>query len=160
MAARTCLAGAAACALSLPHLHNALGQRWLMRGNFDIRQNALATLDALSALHANVRITGQYQVAARAELDEANALSPLKNIALFRPEDDAAGQQSGDQLEGDEATVALHCHHALLIALGGCGIHRVQIFAFFVLNAANGPTDGRTIDVDVEDIQEDAEANP
>ena len=52
--------------------------------------------------HANIRV--KHYVHSRTEFDEANTLATQKTIALLRQEDDTASQQTGYQLEGDDAT--------------------------------------------------------
>ena len=51
-------------------------------------------------LDAQHRIGGQHNVHPRAKFDEAHALAALDRLALAQAEDDAAGQQTGDLLEG------------------------------------------------------------
>ena len=64
-------------------------------------QDAGAAFDPLADFDAQHRLGGQHDVDARAEFDEADALAALHGVALPRMEDDAAGQQAGDLLEGD-----------------------------------------------------------
>jgi hypothetical protein len=71
---------------------------------------------------------------------------------------DAAGNQAGDLLEDHGGAVALHGDDVLFVRLGAFFAAGHVEFAFAVMHVADHSGDGGTIDVHVENIQENADA--
>src|SRR5208283_2364531 len=101
----------------------------------------------------------EQHVYARAELDQSHALASLQAITHFRMENDAARQQSGDLLEDDHLSIAFHRDYILLVLLGRCRIHGIQIFAALVADLAHNSCDRRPVHVHIENAEEDTDAD-
>ena len=59
----------------------------------------------IANFYEQLGIAGKPEVGAGAEADQADAFAARDTIAGFFPADDAAGDKSGDLLEGDFAAV-------------------------------------------------------
>ena len=100
---------------------------------------------------------------------EPNLMRPTRcprstRLAFDATADDAPRQQPRDLLEGDfEARVralAAQRDGALLVALGRGGVHGIEVLALLIVDAADRAADGSTVDVHIEDAEEDADALP
>src|SRR5665213_3109645 len=103
-------------------------------------------------------IGGQDYVDARAEFDEADALAAVHAIALAEVEHDAPRDKAGNLLESDFIPVTLYGDDVLLVLVGGSGVHRVEVLTLLVAHGRELAGDGRTIHVDIEDVEKDADA--
>ena len=107
-------------------------------------------------LDGSIRV--EDDVDARPEFDQADALAARDAVADFQVEHDAARDQAGDLLENYGAAFAFYGHDVLLVLVGAGGAHGVQEFSTLIAYIADDARDGRAIDVDVEDVQKNADA--
>ena len=82
----------------------------------------------------------------------------MDGVAHFLVADDAAGDEAGDLGEDDFAVGAFDGDEVLLIIGGGFRFAGDEEFAGFVFDIGDFTGDGRAVDVDVEDVEEDADA--
>ncbi len=125
--------------------------------------DARSTDDTLAGLGADFPLRSENHIDTGAELDEANALARFHNVAGLFVDDDSSRDEPCDLFEGDlrlnAADFALHRENALLIGVAGFGFARDQELAFLVIDAGDFAGDRRAIHVDVEDVEEDADAS-
>src|SRR5882757_629534 len=107
-----------------------------------------------------MRMAGQDHVHPGAELDQAHALPALHKIPYFKAENDAAGQYPCNLAKGYIELIALNRHYILLVLFRTVAAERIQMLAFLVSNLAHGSRDRRAVDMNIEDAEEDAQANP
>src|ERR1017187_4489706 len=125
---------------------------------------AAAGKDAGAGGHAHAGLNHDFpfgteqDVDARAEFDEADALTGGDSIAGLLAENDTAGDQAGDLLEDHRGAVALNGDDVLLIGLRALFTAGDVEASLLVADVADGAGDGRAVDVDIEDIQKDADA--
>src|SRR5277367_1421941 len=109
---------------------------------------------------AHMRMAGQDHVHAGAELDQAHALPALYKIAYLEAENDAAGEDPGNLAKRYIELVTLNRHYILLVLFRTVAAERIQVLAFLVANLAHRSRDRRAVDMNIEDAEEDAQANP
>ena len=63
-------------------------------------------------------------------------------------------------LKADVITAGVDGHQGLLVIQNGFGLHRVHKQALAKLAHFDDPADGRAVHMDIEDVEEDAEAQP
>src|SRR5579862_8855200 len=97
-------------------------------------------------------------VHARPKFYQSNALAALNVIADFQAEHDTARDEAGNLLESYGAAFAFYGHDVLLVLVGAGGAHGVQEFSTLIAYFADDAPDGTTIDVDIENIQKNADA--
>ena len=131
----------------------------LVLRRMDIGQHRSASLDPLPQGHPDVRMAGQQNVYPGAELDQADPLPALHKIAYLKAEDDAPRQQSGDLFEAHIELIALHGHQILLVFFRRLGVERIQVLAFLIPNLAHRAGNGRAVDMNIEDAEEDTQAD-
>src|ERR1035441_3248914 len=122
------------------------------------RKNAGAGGRAHAGLNHDFPFGTEQHVDPRTKLDEADALTSGDPIAGLLAENDAPGDQAGDLLEDDRGAVALDGDDVLLIGLRALFAAGNVEASLLVTDVADGAGDGRAVDVDVEDIEEDADA--
>jgi hypothetical protein len=93
------------------------------------------------------------------EFDQTHALSALQPVAHLRPKYDSSRQQAGNLLEDHHMPIAFHVDDVLLVLLRGGLIHRVQELPALVANLADHPCNRRSVHVNVENAQKDADTN-
>jgi hypothetical protein len=109
---------------------------------------------------ADMRMARQDHVHAGAELDQAHPLPALYKIAYLKAENNAAGKYPGNLAKRYIELVALNRHYILLILFRTVAAERIQVLAFLVSNLAHGSRDRRAVDMNIEDAEENAQANP
>ena len=123
---------------------------------------ACAALHAISHSHTQLGVCRQQNIHPGAEFDEPHALAALHGLACGATADDAPRQQSRNLLERDfEASIrALTAQRddALLVALGRSRVHGVEVLALLIVNASHRATNGRAVDVHIENAQENTNA--
>src|ERR1017187_6589268 len=100
----------------------------------------------------------EQDVDARTEFDEADALTGGDSIAGLLAENDTAGDQAGDLLEDHRGADALHGDDVLLIGLRTLFAAGDVEASRLVADVADNAGDGRAVDVDIENIEKDADA--
>src|SRR5580704_11792014 len=103
---------------------------------------------------------GQDHVHAGAELNQAHPLPAFHKIAYLKAENDAAGKYPGNLAKRYIELVALDRNDILLVFFRTVPAERIQVLAFLVANLAYCSRDRRTVDMNIEDAEEDAQANP
>src|SRR5206468_872738 len=97
-------------------------------------------------------------IAARAEADDADAFAGRERLAFIDAADDASGNQPGDQHAGDRRSRLwrdTQCQPFVVEArLVEAGINEA---AFGVMPRGELAADGRAGDMDIEEVQEDAD---
>ena len=91
-----------------------------------VGQHARSTFHAIPDFNFEGRGGVQQNIHARAEFDQANALSAFHSIADLLGEDDPARQKTGNLLEDHGLAIAFDGHHILLVLLGRRRIHGVD----------------------------------
>jgi hypothetical protein len=122
------------------------------------REDTGAALDAIAGFDRDFPLGSEEDVNARAEFDETDAFACCDVIARLFIKDDAAGDQAGDLGEGDAGVAAVDCHRVAFVLRAGDFAAGDEELALRVVNFGDRAGDGGTVDVDVEDIQEDADA--
>src|SRR6266852_3206334 len=109
-------------------------------------------------LHQYVPFRTELHIDSRSELDHPDALAGSDRIARLLVEYDAARDQSGDLLKGHTGTIAVDGDRVLFILRRGFLFTGHQELSLLVADLRDFAGDGRAVHVDVEDIQEDADA--
>src|ERR1700761_9315014 len=110
--------------------------------------------------HPDMGMARQDHVHPGAELDQAHPLPTLHKIPYFKTENDAAGQYPGNLAKGDIEVIALNRHDILLVLFRAVAAESVQVLALLVSHLAHASRDRRAVDMNIEDAEEDAQANP
>src|SRR6185437_10651056 len=143
--------------VNTPSMCKTLARRLLRAAIGDHR---LATDDALSGDDERDPSGGQVYVRPAAESNNAETLPDDDILALAQIADDTAGDQAGDLHDRDIARVVDWRdadRHALVVL--ACLVEAgIDEFAFAIAQLGDAAADRDAVDVDVEDIEEDADA--
>ncbi len=103
----------------------------------------------------------QQNIAARAKLDQAYALATFHALSRAAIEDDAPRQQAGNLFENDRmAVIAAQAANTLLVQLRRDRAHGVVKLALAIFDAGDHARDRRAVDMNIENIKKNADAQP
>src|SRR5258706_9167802 len=122
------------------------------------RDDAGAGGNALAFAHRHVPFGSEQDIDTRSEFDESDALAFIDDVAGLFITDDAARDQASDLFEDDARAFAIDGHDVLFVGMAGGFFARYQELSFLIFDARDFSGDGRAVDVDVENVQEDADA--
>ena len=114
--------------------------------------------DALTLLHFDGPFRAEEHVDAGAELDVADAVTSMDGVARLFVADNPAGDEAGDLGEDDLAVGAFDGDEVLLVIGSGFFPAGDKKLAGLVFDFRYFAGDGRAVYMDVEDVEEDADA--
>src|SRR6185437_434535 len=120
------------------------------------RKDGGATMDDLSYPHLNFAGNGKHHIDPGPKLDQSHTLPAMHPVSYLSLEDDAPRQETRNLREGNRAQLARNLHVVALIRDGRVRVHRVQIFAFLIIDQLHVSCNRGPIDVHIENVQEDA----
>src|SRR5258706_11677991 len=107
--------------------------------------------------HQYVPFRTELDIDSRSELDHPDALAGGYRIARLLVEYDAARDQAGDLLKGHTGSIAVDGDGVLLVLRRGFFFTGHQELPLLVADLRDFAGDGRAVDVDVKDVQENAD---
>ena len=99
----------------------------------------------------------KHNVGARAELDQADALTASNVLANLLCKHNPARNQPGNLLEDDLLPFAFHRHHVLLVFVGAGWPHGVEELALAVFGTAHNTADRGAVYVNIKHIQKNTD---
>src|SRR5437763_14240737 len=122
-----------------------------------ISQNAGTAFHAVA--DSNVDVSGgiDQHIHPRPEFDQAHALTALEAVSYFGMKHNSPRQQACNLLETHLLAVALHGDDILLVLLGACLAHGVQIPAALISHLANHACNRGTVHMHIKYAQKNAE---
>ena len=113
---------------------------------------------ALAGLDVDGAGGGDVEVGAGAEADHTDAFACLDGVPLFFPADDAAGDEAGDLANEDGTAGGAQEPSLVFVTDIDFVVAGIEEFAGGVVGFLDGGSERGTVDVDIEDGEEDADA--
>jgi hypothetical protein len=112
----------------------------------------------VAGLDLNPSVGVEDDVDPRPKFDEPDALPAGDRVSHFEIKHNTPGDEARDLLENYGASFAFHGNDILLVFVGRVWGHGIQKFSALIAHLSNNARDWRTIHVDVEDVEKDADA--
>src|ERR1051325_5555069 len=122
-------------------------------GSIERGDDGFAALYAVAEFDLNFGVERQVEIAARTELDEADAVAALHGIAFADEGHDAARDEAGDEAQADFLARLLgggEAEQDILVVFGAVGLGGAEEFAGLMFEMRDGRADGGVLHVNID----------
>src|SRR5581483_7480825 len=123
-----------------------------------VSQHRSPALNPIPPLDVQLGRRIEQNIRTRPKFDQANTLTALHTITDLLGEHDPAREESRNLFEDNRVALPLYRDHVLLIQVGAGLIHGIAELAMLIPDILNYACDWRSIDVHVEDVEENADS--